>query len=238
MIATKGNYIHVLKKHKACLSKKQLNQLLMLIDPWHPPEGTSGSHRNTMLDRAIHFTKMKSKLNKRKNVLGICKLEAEPPVDQNAQMKRVRMRESGCATTVHGPAPAPNSPTNERPSQKPCLQPSPGRREVDSIRLEMSKMNAELANVKSMMKAQNKKGTAIEQEADENNKLRLSAHWKILSGTLALPFQCPLLSLTYVRLCGCSYSYRFFIFIFTFNNTRTCTLHIHTNMRNAQQATG
>ena len=53
---------------------------------------------------------------------------------------------------------------------------------MDAIRLDMSKMGAEFANLKSQIKAQNKKGTAIEQEADENNKLRLSALCRISSG--------------------------------------------------------
>jgi hypothetical protein len=46
----------------------------------------------------------------------------------------------------------------------------------------MSKMGADLADLKSKIKAQNKKGTAIEQEADKNTNLRLSAHFNELSG--------------------------------------------------------
>ena len=182
MVATKGTYIHVFKEYKHSLSKKQLNQLLILIDPWHPPQGTNGSHRNTMCDRATKFTKMKTKLKKRKSVLGIRDLEAEPPVDLNAQVKRGRGMGSGRATTTTSLASAPNSPTKERPSQKHCHQPSPGRKQMDALRLDMSKMGADLADLKSKIKAQNKKGTAIEQEADKNNKLRLSSHRKIASG--------------------------------------------------------
>jgi hypothetical protein len=123
---------------------------------------------------------MKAKIKKHGTASDVSKLEAEPPVDLNAQVKRSRGLGPGRATTAL--ACAPNSPTKERPSQKHCHQPSPGRKQMDAIRLGMSKMGAEFANLKSQIKAQNKKGTAIEQEADEINKLRLSALCRISSG--------------------------------------------------------
>jgi hypothetical protein len=145
------------------LNKKQLNQLLVLIDPQHPPPNPHDHKTNTMCTRATKFMAMKAKIKKRGTASDISKLEAEPPVDLNAQVKRGRGLGPGRATTALECAP--DSPTKERPSQRHCHQPSPGRKQMGAIRLDMSKLGAEFANLKSQIKAQNKKETAIEQEA-------------------------------------------------------------------------
>ena len=218
------------------LNKKQLNQLLVLIDPQHPPPNPHDHKTNTMCTRATKFMAMKAKIKKRGTASDISKLEAEPPIDLNAQVKRVRGLGPGRATTAL--ASAPNSPTKERPSQKHCHHPSPGRKQMDAIRLDMSKMGAELANMKPQIKAQNKKGTAIQQEADENNKLRLSAHYKIMSGkSQPAPREFLLLrpepfNITPRRCRVCNHIGFFICFCFCkCTNTRTS----HTNMQHAQQ---
>jgi hypothetical protein len=105
----------------------------------------------------------------------------------------------------------------------------------------MSKMGADLADLKSKIKAQNKKGTAIEQEADKNTNLRLSAHFNALSGNHMQPhvhFCCLGLCLltpppgaaVWIIILDSLYAFA----IATTRNTRT--MHTHTNMQHAQQA--
>ena len=246
MVATKGTYIKVYDQHNKHLTNRQLNQLLVLIDPQHPPLNPHDSKNHTMCNRAKKFMGMKRNLNKRKNVEGIRNLEAEPPVVQNAKLKRSRDLEPERATEGKAPASAPNSPTKERPSQKPCRQRSPGRRQIDALRLDMSKMGADLADLKSKIKAQNKKGTAIEQEADKNTNLRLSAHFNALSGKphaalCAFLLLGPVPINTTPRRCRVDNHIGFFICFCNCNNTQhatraRCTHTPTCNMQHAQQA--
>ena len=231
--------MHIYNTYKSELNNSQLNQFLALIDPQNAPE-TLSKKRPIMVNRAKQFIKQCVSLNKSGRYDDIKKFKAEPPVGAKNRAKRSR----GNADT-HAPkrttnlASAPNSPTRERPSQKHCHQKSPGRKQADDLPLTLRKMKVDVANLNSQLKSHQKKGTALEQEAEANVNMKLTALFHTTRGTQNRNAIVSLSNNTHhtpTQLHPAISQLHFSFVLSTF--TLTAKYHTHTNMHKRRTRTG
>ena len=173
--ASAWTYIEVFRKYKPSLSACQIDRLLQKLDAASSP--AENSSKTLLFYRAKALTAYHTKLNKSKakNKTQIDALKSSPPTMSTKPQKPPRTRKPVKRTKPPTPQKAPESPDKHRHKRADNVTSPLKKYQQQKTKSDLSRLRMEVGDLQSKFNAVMKKGTAKQQEAQQQTNRKLTA---------------------------------------------------------------